>query len=450
MKKIWIDITYFLRWQRPPVGIIRVEQELIKWGISHVKAIGFFEYDQNGKFKIVEKDCLFSQKTAIVKAIESDFKKIPLFKQPRLRDFKEFIWQVALAFYRLSMSFITLDYRFRVTQKIKKILGDIQSKSNPPQPACVSGRVLQHPFNEGDIIFCPGMIWNYHEINNDILTLKKKLNIRYFAFCHDIAAIKFPHLCLTNMYPFHIYFRELGACADHLFCISNSTQRDLQQFLQDEKIQCPNTSLVTLGSEIVEVAVTQISPEINTLINDSYILFVSTIERRKNHECIYRALLYLINSGYRNLPKFVFVGLQGWGVADLINDFTLDTRVKDHIVILSYVGDGELSLLYKNALFTIYPSFYEGWGLPVAESLAYGKFVLASDTSSLPEVGGELAEYVNPYDTAEWGRRIRFYLDHPEELARKELKIRQTYQKNYWENFCASVYHKILEPVQIF
>ena len=73
---------------------------------------------------------------------------------------------------------------------------------------------------------------------------------------------------------------------------------------------------------------------------------------------------------------------------------------------LGHANDAELRALYENCEFFVYPSLYEGWGLPVAEALAFGKFVLASDRGSIPEVGGDLVEYIDPWNASAWAEAI--------------------------------------------
>jgi glycosyltransferase involved in cell wall biosynthesis len=102
------------------------------------------------------------------------------------------------------------------------------------------------------------------------------------------------------------------------------------------------------------------------------------------------------------------------------------------IVQLNQVNDAELDLLYRHALFTVFPSLYEGWGLPVSESLAYGKFCIASNTSSLPEVGGDLVEYLDSWDLPAWVERLAYYFDNPKELKKREKKIASDYIPITW------------------
>ena len=99
---------------------------------------------------------------------------------------------------------------------------------------------------------------------------------------------------------------------------------------------------------------------------------------------------------------------------------------------LPHAGDDELAWLYRNCAFTMYPSFYEGWGLPVSESLAYGKYCLASDTSSLPEAGAGLAGHLDPLDFVAWRDAVLALIRSPELLEAHETKIRDTYRPTTW------------------
>ncbi len=91
--------------------------------------------------------------------------------------------------------------------------------------------------------------------------------------------------------------------------------------------------------------------------------------------------------------------------------FENDQALKGRVVIVDSPSDELLGWLYNNCLFTVFPSFYEGWGLPVRESIMYGKVVLASNTSSLKEAGGICADYFSPSSPEELLKLIVNYLD---------------------------------------
>ncbi len=85
--------------------------------------------------------------------------------------------------------------------------------------------------------------------------------------------------------------------------------------------------------------------------------------------------------------------------------------------------DSDLAALYQGALFTVYPSLTEGWGLPVQESLAFGVPCIASKAGAIPEVGRDLAVYVDPTDDAQVSAAIDRYLTDPNALAEARAKI---------------------------
>ena len=97
------------------------------------------------------------------------------------------------------------------------------------------------------------------------------------------------------------------------------------------------------------------------------------------------------------------------------------------------MNDKELAWLYENCLFSVYPAFYEGWGLPVAESLLRGVPVLTSNTSSIPEIAGDLLEYFSPYSSEEIMLALNKYYSNPKILATKTAEIKKKYKPTLWD-----------------
>ena len=123
-----------------------------------------------------------------------------------------------------------------------------------------------------------------------------------------------------------------------------------------------------------------------------FFLFVGTIEPRKNLLGILQAF-----QGIRaTVPhRFVVVGARGWRY-DQVFTFLQESGIADAVSFLDYVPDVDLPAIYRLASFLAYPSFYEGFGLPIVEAFAAGVPVLTSRTSSMIEVGGDAAHYVDP------------------------------------------------------
>ncbi|MDB5663101.1 MAG: glycosyltransferase family 1 protein, partial [Sphingomonas bacterium] len=120
-----------------------------------------------------------------------------------------------------------------------------------------------------------------------------------------------------------------------------------------------------------------------------FVLFVSTIEARKNQVGAVDAWHQLIlKHGKDKVPQLVLVGKRGFGSEQALDRVALNPDLTDRVTVLHGATDAELEALYRKCLFTIYPSIYEGWGLPVTESLIHGKVPLTSNNSSLPQAGG--------------------------------------------------------------
>ncbi|HUM67390.1 MAG TPA: glycosyltransferase family 1 protein, partial [Chloroflexota bacterium] len=159
-------------------------------------------------------------------------------------------------------------------------------------------------------------------------------------------------------------------------------------------------------------------------------------------------VLYLgINRPHKNLARLV----EAWtavptGETILVIGGAWDARypeIKERVHTLGLgkrirfigpVADDDLPALYSGALFFVFPSLYEGFGLPVVEAMACGTAVITSDTSSLPEVAGNAALYVNPEDTADITRQINRFLDNPALVAEYQQKSQTQAQKFTWRD----------------
>lgn len=163
-------------------------------------------------------------------------------------------------------------------------------------------------------------------------------------------------------------------------------------------------------------------------IEGKYVLFVGTLQPRKNIQVLIEAFSRLTQKDV----TLVIVGKRGWLYEDILSapkDFGIEQRVK----FLDFVSDEDLPSLYANAECFVLPSLYEGFGLPVLEAMQYGCPVIVSKVSSLPEVGGDAALYVDPKDVDDIKEKITTLLE--DEKLRKEL-VKKGYKqvkKFSWE-----------------
>jgi glycosyltransferase involved in cell wall biosynthesis len=97
------------------------------------------------------------------------------------------------------------------------------------------------------------------------------------------------------------------------------------------------------------------------------------------------------------------------------------------------VNDDELATLYRECALVVFPSFWEGYGIPVAEALGYGKPCISSDAGSLSEIGGDLVVRIDPKDTIRWAEAIAHYMGSAGELEDWSRRIRAEHQPVTWD-----------------
>jgi hypothetical protein len=236
---------------------------------------------------------------------------------------------------------------------------------------------------------------------------------------------------------FENYFYNVLPVCKGVMAISRSSANDTINILKKRNLVVPKIYSFTLGDDIVR-AKKDIKP---SGINGDFMLSVGTVEARKNHLLLYYAYKSLLQQGV-DLPLLVIVGRKGWLTKDLCYILEHDEDVRGKIVVKETITDAELSWLYKNCLFTVFPSFYEGWGLPIAESLSYGKVTLSSNTSSLTEAGLDMADYFSPFSTDELKLLISTYLDKTNRSSR-EKSISVSYKPKNWKDAATEFADKV-------
>lgn len=167
-------------------------------------------------------------------------------------------------------------------------------------------------------------------------------------------------------------------------------------------------------------------------IGDKYILFVGTLQPRKNIERLIEAFAKIVAEKKHTELQLVIVGKKGW-LFEPILAAPEKYGVSDKVKFLDYVPDSALPALYQNALCYVLPSLYEGFGLPVLEAMKYDCPVITSNISSLPEAGGDAALYIDPTDVSNISETIKKVIENDKLQKEMIAKGRNQVAKFSWE-----------------
>jgi len=240
---------------------------------------------------------------------------------------------------------------------------------------------------------------------------------------HDMTFFKFPklHKRLKTIY-FRLFIHMLPRVADKIISISESTYNDFVS------LTGANSDNVTVIHSGVPDLNTQLFTDENYIslkrkfgIDGEYLLFIGTIEPRKNLHKLILAFDKFIQqkSGY----QLVIAGPKGWHYKRIFKAVE-ELGLEGKIIFTGYISEEEKAILLKRAKIFVYPSIYEGFGLPVLEALSMGAATITSNISSMPEIAGDAAVLINPESLDEINSALNMLVEDQhmyQEIKRKAV-----------------------------
>ena len=227
-----------------------------------------------------------------------------------------------------------------------------------------------------------------------------------------------------------------AAChADFLVAISNYSRNSFLEVFPH--YPADRVKVAHLGSRFSSFPESLSGSTVKEIDPDRFWLAVGTLEPRKNLRRLINAYAeYILHSG-ENRP-LVLAGGNGW-LEDDLDKFIGKLGIGEHVRVLGYVTDDELIWLYKNCFAFLYPSLFEGFGLPVLEALSLGAAVVTSNVTSLPEVAGNSACYVDPLSVQEIANALAKLAGDEEYRRYLKNRSKRQAQKFSWERCAAQV-----------
>ena len=321
---------------------------------------------------------------------------------------------------------------------------------------------IAHP---GDRLVLLDNAWNPKGLEPWLKHARTKLNLDVYVLLHDLIPLVTPQYTKDDMcLRFHDWLVRSTEYVTCFLANSENTGRDLRSFLKSQDAALPVRVVPLAQSPLPDAAPdsdhrsdrshvegtyaafsegSQMPDHIRALTKTPYVLVVGIMEVRKNLWQIATVWERLRKQSGRALPKLVFAGRHGWLNEDFDRLMLATGQLGGWAEIVSGQSDDVLAFLYRNCLFTITASFYEGWGLPIGESLAYGKTAVVSETSSMPEVGGNMVEYCDPHSLDSIETACLRLIDDPDHRAQLEERIASAHLRS-WDD----VAHDMLEAVR--
>ncbi len=256
---------------------------------------------------------------------------------------------------------------------------------------------------------------------------------RLFVTVHDIIHFKF-----SRLFPKYkveiakIFIKSLKKRAEIIFTVSNKTKSDLINYFnfKEEKI-------IVIYNGIDEIFFKSGRKDIKA--EEPYILYIGNTTPHKNLSTLLKA--FSIFSKRVNGIKLYLIGIRDM---NKIKEFSKNLDIEDRLIIEPYIPFERMIPIIDNSLFFVFPSLYEGFGLPPLEVMARGKAVISSTGGSLPEILGDSALFFEPNSEEELSDKIYLLYNNPELRRDFEKRGKEHSLKFKWENFLGE-YIKILD-----
>ena len=270
----------------------------------------------------------------------------------------------------------------------------------------------------------------YISIFSPISPIVYSSNLKTKLIVHDLIPIKFPQYCAKKFV--HKYKCWVQAIrADKIICDSKATKQDFLYYRPDYKNKDVNVVYLAASDKYSPQSADNIKQKYN-INTEKYILSVSDHNPRKNFTHLIDAFAKFLDISKATDISLAIVGPKARDSENIKNIIEKHSKYKDKIIITGFVDDQDMPALYSTAEMFVFPSLYEGFGLPILEAMKCGTPVISSNNSSLPEVGGNAPLYISGTDVEETAKAIEhLYIDEKICNDMKEKGFKQA-QKFNW------------------
>ena len=274
---------------------------------------------------------------------------------------------------------------------------------------------------------------NMHDVRAFTWLSEKKIPAIFLI--HDLIPMEMPELCRPGEDIIHA--RRMLTAKTHataLIANSRATENSIHAYWRAQGWPHPRTHVIPLGVDVDCDAARKFLRRSST----PYFVVLGTIEHRKNQLLLAAVWRDLVSELGNDAPRLLMIGARGWQ-GDKVTEFVKEFGLGDFVMELSDLGDEHLAWLLGGARALLAPSLAEGYGLPLAEALAAGVPVVASDISAHREIGDIHADYVAPHDQPGWKTAVLNRMGWDSDARRTMLARLQSYRPNTWPDHFRAV-----------
>lgn len=463
MSRLFIDLASLIQWYGPPVGIARCQERFALYARRHLPGTVFTVFDpRTNRPRPIRPEFVDGVLAGRIRlylgflpvpgsARIHTIDRVPARLRPHYWWVMRFRRKLVLAIERRRLAAATPDARARWSAMQEALL---TPKLRPMVEASDGSRVdvpdiddlLLPPVELGpdDVTLAIQSDWTHTDVAA-MLAQRDRAGSRYVALCHDVIPLMFPQwYSASDVRSVRRHFEQAFARADRILFTSQRAAGDALSWCAENGIRCADHRCVPLGADPFPATAPSGLPK--PLEAGRFALYVSTVEPRKNHATLVDAWRGLVRDGTvaRTGFRLVFVGRKGWMMGDFSALLAADPELAGTVVHLQGIGDDALAALYRDAAFCLYPSIYEGYGLPPIEALARGKALIASTGGPIPELVGDFAVCLDPHDTAAWESRLRAWMTGSDEPARLAARALRDYRAVTWEESARALFEAAL------
>ena len=313
-------------------------------------------------------------------------------------------------------SFILFDWLLRPKSNFEAIKIVVRGVITGWRGRSVSGRIL---FNTGhsalEKMSYPAML--------------KEQGVQPVFMVHDLIPVSHPEYCRFGERDKHrLRMRNVLNMAKGVICNSRATLNHLKEFASENKLHMPPSVVALLAPGVAG------NDKFVRLIPEPYFVIISTIEGRKNHLLLLQIWRQLAAQLGDKTPKLVIIGQRGWECENVIDMLDRCEAIRPYVIELSQCSDDNLVSYLQHAQALLFPSFSEGYGMPLVEALALGVPVIASDLSVFREIAGEIPEYLDPIDGLGWIAMINAYSSSENVKRVQQIERLNTFKIPTWAN----------------